>query len=96
VYAAGTVSNPVGGSAPTFNTLLTNIENQIVIPLIYLMGALAVLFFLWGVLVFIKNGANAEKRAEGFQHMMWGIIGIFIMISARGIIYIILATLGLN
>jgi hypothetical protein len=94
-YAATTGITGNGGGSTSFNTLLNNINNQIVSPLIYLMFALAIFYFLWGVLVFIRNADSAEKRSEGFDHMMWGIIGIFIMVSAKGLINIILATLGL-
>jgi hypothetical protein len=56
--------------------------------------ALAVVYFLWGVVGFIKNADNTEKREEGYKHMIWGIIGLFIMISANGIINIIRSTIG--
>ncbi len=84
----------VGSGATGFNRLLQNIINQIGVPIIYLLLALAVVYFMWGVVLFIKNGDNPEKREEGFQHIIWGIIGIFIMVSAKGIINIILATIG--
>jgi len=95
-YAAG-ISNPAGSnSGITFDKLLQNINNQIVTPLIYLLFALALVYFFWGVMVFIRNADAADKRAEGFQHMIWGLIGIFIMISAKGIINLILGTFGLK
>lgn len=92
-YAAG-ISAPSGANSNiTFDKLYQNILNQVVNPLIYLLFALAVVYFVWGVMVFIKNADNAEKRQEGYKHMIWGIIGAFIMISAKGIINLILASL---
>jgi hypothetical protein len=88
--------NPSGGQTIGFDRLWENIITQIANPIIYLLFALAVVYFMWGVMVFIKNADSPEKRAEGFQHMKWGIIGVFIMISAKGIINLILATLGLR
>lgn len=79
----------------SFNHLLNNILSDIIIPIIYLIMALAVVYFVWGVLVFIQNADNPEKRADGYKHMIWGVIGIFIMVSANGIISIIKSTLGL-
>ena len=81
-------------SSATFNTYLNKILDNIVTPVIYLLVALAVAYFLWGVMVFIQNADNATEREKGYKHMIWGIIGIFIMISAKGIIGIITATLG--
>lgn len=78
----------------TFNTLFNKIIENIVTPAIYLIVAIAVVYFVWGVMVFIQNADNPEKRKEGYMHMLWGIIGIFIMISAKGIMEIIKSTVG--
>ena len=96
-YADTGLANPGGGGGnSTVDTLLRNINNQIVTPLIYLMAALAVLYFLLGVFKFIQNADSPEERETGFKHMIWGVVGIFIMVSAKAIIYVILASLGLN
>jgi len=84
-----------GSSSTSFDTLFANINNEIITPIIYLLFALAIIYFLWGVFVFIKNADSAEKRADGYQHMIWGIVGIFIMASAKGIINLILSSIGL-
>lgn len=78
-----------------FDRILQNLLDYIVNPIIYLLATLAVVYFMWGILVFIRNADNPEKRSEGFEHMKWGIIGLFIMVSAKAIINIILATIGL-
>jgi hypothetical protein len=93
-YADTTTSG--SSSSTAFNTLLGKILNNIANPIVYLLMAGAVIYFLWGMFVFIQNAENADKRTEGYQHMLWGIIGIFIMISAKGIINIILSTIGLG
>jgi uncharacterized membrane protein YidH (DUF202 family) len=82
-------------SGTAAEVLLRKIVDNIVTPVIYLIAALAVVYFLWGVFVFIQNADNAEKRKDGYNHMIWGIIGLFIMVSAKGIISIILRTMGL-
>ena len=94
-YAAG-ITPAGGGSGTTFDRLFNNINSQIVTPLIYLMLALAVLYFLYGVFNFIKNADSPEERTVGFRNMIWGVVGIFIMISAKALIYIILISLGLK
>ena len=90
-YAATGLDN---ASGVAFNTLLNKILDNIVTPVIYLIVALAVVYFVWGVLVFIQNADNTEKREDGYKHMIWGIIGMFIMLSAKGIINIIMSTIG--
>jgi hypothetical protein len=93
-YAQSAVNNPNGAnSSITFSKLFDNVKADILTPLIYLLFALAIVYFVWGVMVFIQNADNADKRKEGYDHMIWGIVGIFIMVSAIGIINIITATI---
>lgn len=83
-----------GSGAVSFDRLLSNINSQIVTPLIYLMFALALIYFLYGVFVFIKNADSPEKREEGGKSILWGVIGMFIMLSVKGIINLVLGTIG--
>ena len=69
--------------------LLKKIAEQIVNPLITLMFAVAAVFFIYGVTEFIAASDNEEARTKGKQHMIWGVIGIFIMISVWGIMNIL-------
>ncbi len=70
------------------------IKREIIDPLILLLFALAVVYFLFGMMKFIQNQDNAEAQSEGKQHMVWGIIGIFIMVAVYGILGFITTTLG--
>ena len=71
------------------NDLLAKISDQILNPLIGLIIAVALMIFIWGVIEFIAGAANDEKRVKGKQHMVWGIIGLFIMVSVFGIMQIL-------
>lgn len=71
------------------DNLLGNIAKQIVNPLIGLMIAVAVVFFIYGVVEFISAANNEEARTKGRQHMVWGVIGLFIMVSVWGIMNIL-------
>ncbi|MEK7157890.1 MAG: hypothetical protein AAB688_02305 [Patescibacteria group bacterium] len=77
----------------TFYQLFWNIQRFILTPLIYLIFALALLIFLYGVFEFIKNSDDAEERKKGGQHILWGIVGMAIMFSAYGIINFVLNTM---
>ena len=66
---------------------------NIVVPLI---GALAFIVFIWGIVnYFFINGGNEEKRTEGRQFVLWGIIGMVIFFSIWGFVGMLLATLGI-
>lgn len=64
------------------NDLVNNVIQYILTPLIYGMFGIATLVFIWGVQNFISKADDAEARGKGAQQMIWGIIGMVIMISA--------------
>lgn len=53
-----------------------------VMPLLFLA---ALTWFIWGVVEFIRNSDNQEKRKQGRSKMLWGIIALFVMVSYLGI-----------
>jgi len=71
------------------NTLVNNISTFILKPLIFLMFGLATLVFIWGVQGFVGSADDAEARSKGAQQMIWGIVGMVIMISAVALVTII-------
>jgi hypothetical protein len=63
-------------------------------PAVKLLFALAVLYFIYGVFVFIKNSGESAGRIEGRNHILWSTVGLFIMVSVWGIISMIQKTFG--
>lgn len=59
---------------------------DIISLLIPLAVALAVLFFFWGLAKFILNSGNEEKKSEGKEVMLWGIVALFVMVTIGGIV----------
>jgi len=75
---------------------IRNVNDMIINPLIAFLFALAIAFFLYGVLEFFLNQENEEAKTKGKSHMIWGVIGITIMMSVFTIMNIILSTLDIN
>lgn len=71
------------------NNFLKTASSAIINPIINLMIAVAVLFFLFGVWEFIAGAGSDDKRETGKKHMVWGVIGLFIMISVWGIMAVL-------
>ena len=69
---------------------------MIINPLIALLFALAVVFFLYGILKYITAGDDEEKRGKMKNVMIYGIIGLFVMISFWGIVNILINTFELD
>ena len=71
------------------------IINGILKPIVPLLVSLAVVFFIYGVLVFMFS-EGGEKKEEGKQYMFWGIIGIFVMVSVWGLVTVLQGTFNLQ
>ncbi len=80
----------------SLDEFISNVDRLIVNPLILLLFALALAYFLWGVFEFLANTENEEKRTAGKKHMLYGIIGLTIMMAVWTILGIILNTLGIS
>ncbi|MDE1924720.1 MAG: hypothetical protein KGH79_00880 [Patescibacteria group bacterium] len=80
-------------------TLVNNFTRVIVNPIIALLFALGLLLFAWGIIEFLiglNASGDSDKKESGKRHMLWGIIGMFIMISAWAIIKFIDSSIGSN
>ncbi|MEI8130224.1 MAG: hypothetical protein WCG55_01840 [bacterium] len=85
-YAA---TSPVAAFVGRVNRYITN-------PLIILMFAAALVYFLYGVFEFLSKADQAEARETGKDHILWGIIGMVIMLGVFTILHIIEKTLGIT
>jgi uncharacterized membrane protein YidH (DUF202 family) len=69
------------------------IINRSVIPLIF---AIAIAMFVWGVVQYVINSDQEEKKAKGKQFMIWGIIALTVMLGVWGLVAIVGGTFGLK
>lgn len=65
----------------------------IVNPAIVLLFAAALVVFLYGVVELLLSG-SPEKKETGKQHILWGIIGMTIMLGVFAIVRILGGTVG--
>ena len=79
------------GSLQEVGASIIDFIQKTIIPLIM---TLALLVFLWGILHYIKNGGDSSEREQGRQFMLWGIIGLAVMVSVWGLVRILTNTLG--
>ena len=79
----------------SLNSFIGKVDTMIINPLILFLFALAIAFFLYGVLEFIFNQQNEEKKTTGKSHILWGVVGITIMLGVWTILNMILATFNI-
>ena len=98
-------ATPVAGSAElaqcsnikflSLLDILIWVKCIIVVAIIPLIFALALMFFLWGVMRFVM-ASDSTKKEESKKFIMAGLIGLFVMTSLWGIIKILGTTLGIE
>ncbi len=76
--------------------LLENAVRVIINPIIQVAFSVATIVFVYGVFEFIRGAENPDVRKQGQQHMLWGLIGLAIMVSVFTLMRILLNTLGVD
>jgi hypothetical protein len=75
-------------------SVFQNVVTQIFNPLYELAVGIAVLYFLYGVFRFVMDLNDPEKKTFGKSHLLYGMIGLFIILSVGGILALINGILG--
>lgn len=64
------------------------------LALIPFMGALAFLSFVLGVARFIKAAGNEKEIKESKNFLIWGVVGMFVLVTIWGIITFLRSEFG--
>ncbi len=75
-------------------TLMKSINKVIINPIILFLFALALAYFLYGVAQYLLNSDSEEIKTKSKSHMLYGVIGLFIMVAVFGIMRLVLNTVG--
>lgn len=73
--------------------ILENIKTFILNPIIGLLFAVALVLFLYGWVEYLYQGKVGENRDQAVQNIIWGVVGMAIMVSVYGIMTIITGTI---
>lgn len=79
----------------TFSNVIDEIISIIALA-IPLFFALSFLVFFWGLSRFILNPGNAAEIQKGKSYMIWGVAALFVLISIRAIIGMVVNDLELG
>jgi hypothetical protein len=83
----------VTGNLTTISSFINRLQSLINIIIPFLIG-IAVLVIIYGILGYVMSAGNEEKRGEAKQFIIWGFIGVFIMLSVWGLINILINSFG--
>ena len=99
IFGALSLLAPVLASAAT---TISNVDNiiatirSLISQALPIIIALAVLVLMYGILKFIMSAGEEEKREEGKKFMLWGIIGLAVMVSIWGLVNILITSASLS
>jgi len=83
-------------SITDFSKFVGCIQSVILQPLIYLLFAVAIVYFLYGVLIYVRKGGDEDDRRAGREMMIYGIIAIAVMVSVYGLVNLVTNTFNLG
>ena len=86
---------PMMASAVTINNLLERTKNMVGI-FIPLLMTIAIAIFLYGIVLYITSAGNAEKEKAARGYIIYGIIGLFIMVAFWAFVEVLTSSFGLD
>ena len=89
--------NAVGCSSVqlgTIQSIICKIGNILdtIIPVLVVLG---VVYFVWGVVSYVISG-DEEAKKKGRERMIYGIIGLVVIVAMWGLVGIVTKTFNLN
>lgn len=82
----------VGGQLTNIVSVAQNIVNS----LVPLFMTLALVYFIWGLIKYIRAAGDAKAAAEGRSIMIWGVVALFVMASIWGLVGALQTIFGIN
>ena len=79
-------------------TPITNVNNlstrilSIGSTVTYILVAAAVLFIVWNVVMYVIKPASSDDKKAAGGNILWGILGLFIIVSIWGLVNILTNT----
>ncbi|MEK7552959.1 MAG: pilin [Patescibacteria group bacterium] len=75
-----------------FKDFLSTITDFVLRPIVGILLALSIVYFLIGVFKYIQSAGDEGKRKEGVTMMIYGIIGLFVFVSVWGLVSLLTGT----
>jgi len=98
IYSIPLFFVPLMASAQSFGnveTLLIGLGNLVRVATPIVVG-IALLAFFWGLARYIFAAGDTEKKEEGRNIMIWGVIALFVMLAVFGIVNFIGSAVGID
>jgi len=81
--------NPLGTDVNSIPELI----NRVIIAILGIVGALALLMFVWGGLLWMTSAGNVEQVKKGRDTLVWASIGLLIIFASYTLVSTIFKSL---
>jgi|GEM_PF-534472 len=81
---------------PAGQTILQRFIQLILDPAVKVIFTAGLFLFFWGIIEFLWELKDGKAGEAGKQHMLWGMVGMLIMVSFGAIIQLIMNTFGID
>ncbi|MCF7835688.1 MAG: hypothetical protein K9M15_01025 [Candidatus Marinimicrobia bacterium] len=82
-------------AANTLTDVITTI-GEMIDTIIPILMTLVVAVFLWGIVKYVTAGGDAEKEKSARGYIIYGLIGIFVLVAFWGIVKMFASTFGVD
>lgn len=79
-----------------FNNFLYAVNREVINPILIVLFITAIIVFVYGLLRFVSKMSSEEERRRGKSSMVWGLLGMFIMVAVFGIIGLMLDLINVH
>lgn len=95
LLASAQITCPGLSGQGTICGILVTIDGilRAVVPILMV---LATVVFLWGVVRYVTAGGDEDKLKEGRQFIIFGLIGLFVMVAVWGIVAALVRSFGVG
>jgi ABC-type thiamin/hydroxymethylpyrimidine transport system permease subunit len=69
--------------------------NQLLTIVVPILIALAVVYFIWGVITYVLS-SDEEAKTQGRNRIIYGIIGLAVIVAVWGLVKILTNTFGVS
>lgn len=77
-------------------TFMGKVMTELINPITGVIFAAALVYFLYGLMIFLFGAGEESVRTEGKRHMLWGVVGMLVMVSVFSILGLVLHTFGVE
>jgi fumarate reductase subunit D len=85
----------MAAAATVLKDILITVRD-LVNTIVPLFMVIAVAVFLWGIIRYITSAGDEEKQKTARGYIIYGLIGIFVMVAFWGIIQVVASTFGIT